>query len=54
MKAEGRPHLTLSPNTFSVADFVGERNTDCIADGAKFVKGKGGAEGFGDFMNNPG
>ncbi len=47
-------HRFLSPNRLFVADFVRERNTDCISDRAKFATDKGGAEEIGDFMNNPG
>ncbi len=46
--------LILSPNPFSVANSVSERNTVCISDRAEFATGKGDAEEFGGFMNNPG
>ena len=46
--------LILSPQPFPVADSESERNTDCISERAELATGKGGAEEFGVFMNNPG
>ena len=49
----------LLPDALFVADFVSERNTDCISEGTKFATDEEDAEGFGGggpphFMNNPG
>jgi hypothetical protein len=44
----------LSPDPLFVVDFVSERNTDCISERTKYATDEGDAEGFGDFMNNPG
>ena len=44
----------LSTNPFSAADSEKECNTDCIVDWAEVATGKPGAEGFIDFMKNPG
>ena len=54
--------LILSPNPFPVANSAKQRNTGCISDrdaqsgtpGLSRIRFRErGAEGFGDFMNNP-